>query len=352
MGILDTLRGGGREPSRATLALRGLLTVLTLVLVVGLLVLVGQGTFSEKLGASVVLDDAGGSLVVGSDVKYDGVVIGRVASLGEHSTGRAVEVRLDLDDETAADVPGNVVARVLPASVFGTSFLDLDLHERPHGRLRAGQQIAQDTSRETLEVQRLLDGIDDVVDSLGPAELATALEGVANALDGNGERMGRTIDRVHTYLRRLNPQLPLVRRNLELLATNLDAFQRYAPDLFMAAEDALVAANTLGRRQRDFRALVRSGSRTLDDTTSLLRTNQEQLAAALVRTSVVVDALYDGRSDIAQGVRALFELSQRLAAAMSSGIWVNVEGRLLLRREAEYRRQDCPTFSGVRGRGC
>lgn len=352
---LGILRAHGREPTRATLAARGAVLLLAVAAVVASLVLVGRGAFADTVDAVVVLDDAGGSLTAGSDVKYAGVIVGRVTGLERGARPGTVRIAVAIDPEAAGDVPGDVVARVLPASVFGTSFVDLV--GRRHGTgggdgLVAGQEIGQDTRRETLEIQTVLDGLDRVVGSLGPARLARTLDGAAAALDGNGDRLGDTLVRVERYLARLNPQLPLVRRNLDLLATNLEAFERYAPDLLRATDDALVAARTLARRESDFQALVRSGASTLGATDRLLRDNRRALADTLVRTAVVVDALYDERHDVVAGLLDTIGLADRFGDALSHGSYLRIDGNLVLTGRDKYSRDDCPRFGSHPGRGC
>ena len=355
MRLLEVFRAGGREPSRATLAARGSVFLAVLAVVVASLFLVGRGTFADTLPAVALLDDAGGSLTTGADVKYQGVIVGHVSGLTravEQDGAPGVEVALALDPDLAERVPGDVRARILPASVFGTSFVDLVSAGHRSGGVRAGQVIGQDSSRETLEVQNVLDGLDRVVGALGPARLAKALEGLAGALDGNGDQLGRTIVRVDRYLAKLNPQMPLVRRNLELLATNLEAFEDYAPDLFRATDDALVAARTLIVAEQDFAGLVTSGASTLRHTDRLLRDNRAALAATLVRTGVVVDALYDGRRDVVQGVLNVLRLAGRFSDALSHGHFLRIDGDLVLQGADPYGPAGCPSYGSLSGRGC
>ena len=352
--VLTLLRGRQRDPSRATLAARGALALGAVAVLVAGLVLAGSGAFSGRVPATVVLDDAGGSLVPGADVKYRGVVVGRVSALrpGDPGADRPVEVAVDLDPALAADVPSDVTARLLPASVFGTSFVDLVSAGAGDRGLVAGHRIAQDRRSQTLELQAVLDGLDRVVGALGPARLATALDGLSTALDGNGERLGRTIETLHRYLARLNPSMPAVRRNLALLATNLDAFAVYAPDLLDATDDALVAARTVVEHEGGFTGLVRSGGRTLGGSADLLTANERGLVDMLVRTAVVVDALYDGRRDVVDGLLSTLDLAEGFDEALSHGRYLRIVGDLQLQEEPGYGRTGCPSYAGHRGRGC
>lgn len=353
--LRNVLLGNGRPPTKDTLVLRGVAFLAAVALLVAGLAAIGRGALADRVEAVAVLDSAGGSLVKGADVKYDGVIVGQVTSLraGEGSAVRPpVLLDLHLDEAMADDVPENVTARILPASIFGTSFVDLVRPRQPVGRLEAGQEIAQDTSRETLELQTLLDGLDRVVTSLGPAELAGTLEGLAGALDGRGETLGQTMVRLESYLGKLNPSVPLIRENLWLLARNLEAFERYAPDLFAATDNALVAARTLVQLEDEFRALVTSGSRTLDRTTHLLNRNEQALVDTLLHTAAVVDVLYDGRSGVVGGLLEAIELVRRMVHATSFGRFLRVDGNTVVQSPPEYGPGDCPTYGGVRGRGC
>jgi virulence factor Mce-like protein len=338
---------------------RGLTALVTVTAVVASLYLYGQGTFSNDWEAAALVDDAGGSLVVGSDVKYDGVVVGKVAGLRfDPAVDGPGGTRIDLElrPGMAEEVPADVRARVLPASVFGTSFVDLVRAETQAassaGSLEPGAEIPQDRSRPTLELQDVLDGLDTVIDTLGPAELSSTLSALADAVDGNGEQLGRTIVRLEQYLVRLNPAMPAVRRNLELLATNLEAFEGYAPDLFTATENALVAARTLVDQEDDLRGLARQGAVTMTDVDRLLSANERQLVDMLVRTAVTVDSLYDGREQLTRGVLSFLDLSEAFSSALSEGRYLRIEGNLVLHEEPAYGPEDCPQFGSQRGRGC
>ncbi len=376
MGVLDPFRSVSREPSRATLMARGIAALVTIVVLVASLYLYGQGAFRNEWEAVALVDTAGGSLVVGSDVKYDGVVVGEVAALSfapaAQRSGTATEqgsgtrIELKLKPGLAEEVPADVRARVLPASVFGTSFVDLVRADAAPGTVQAaseegapqegtleeGAQIPQDTSRRTLELQDVLDGLDTVIDDLGPAQLAGSLEALAGALDGNGEQLGRTIEQITAYLGKLNPAMPSVRRNLELLATNLEAFQAHAPDLFAATDNALVAARTLVEQEDDLRELARSGADTMTDVDRLLTANEQRLVDALVRTAVTVDSVYDGRQQLTRGVLSFLDLAERMVPALSEGKYLKIDGNLVTGEEEPYGPEDCPQFGSQRGRGC
>ncbi|RYI98975.1 MAG: MCE family protein, partial [Actinomycetales bacterium] len=77
--------------SRGVLVRRGLVLLLLLALAGALLLAYARGTFSDDVTVHAQLDDVGGALVPGSDVKVDGNVVGRVSRIGASDGG----VRLD-----------------------------------------------------------------------------------------------------------------------------------------------------------------------------------------------------------------------------------------------------------------
>lgn len=340
-----------RDPSRATMIARGVVLIGLVTALVSVLTAVGRGTFEDRTVVSIRFDDIGGALISGNDVKVNGVIVGAVSRIVSAPAGNGVEVEVALDPQHAERIPADVTARILPATVFGTSFVDL-VPGGAGGTLRAGQQIAQDASAETLELQAILDGLDNVVSALGPAQLATALDNLAGALEGNGEQLGRTIDTLATYLTRLNPQMPLVRENLELLATNLDTLQAYGDDLFDAVDDAAVAAATLVDQEGELTEVVTGSTKLFNALGRLLADNEEGLVRALFATATAVDTLYEGREKLPQGLMSTFDFVRSFSSALDEGPYLKIRSLVQIPSRPTYTKADCPWYGDVPGRGC
>lgn len=214
--------------------------MLVFAALLGIVYVRASSTIGGDPEVSAVVRNAGGSLRPGSDVKISGVIIGRVTEITRAPDGD-VRVGMLVDQDDLDSVPANVVARILPATVFGTSFVDLVVYDGPSDdALEAGAVIPADTTQGTLELQQALDDIDRLVDALGPAELASAIGSAAIALDGRGEKIGEIIDTADTYLARLNPRMPLLRSDLRKLAADLQLIDEVAPDLLQATEDGQI----------------------------------------------------------------------------------------------------------------
>lgn len=355
MNIRDVLAGNGRPPTSKVLMVRGVIFAAVVALILAGLVAVSKGALADRISTTAVFQNAGGSLINGADVKYQGVNVGKLYQLREGEGGAAeggVEIDMYIEDKFAGDIPENVTARVMPQSIFGTSFVDLVPPAAPAGSLEEGSRIVQDTSRETLELQTILDGLDRVVASLGPAELAEMLGSLSGALDGKGSTLGLTLTRLDAFLAKLNPKLPLVTQNLDLLAGNLEALQQAAPDLFEATENVLVTARTLSANQENFHNLVSSATPFFKKTDKLLTENEQVLVNTLTHTAIVVDALYDERSDLVRGVLAIGTLARNFASIVKDNAMVRVDVTAVSPTPAGYGPGQCPSYYGLRGKGC
>ncbi len=296
---------------------------------------------------SAQLRNAGGSLRSGSDVKIAGVIVGKVTGIARGDDG-GVRVDMRLPDSDLSNIPDNVVARILPATVFGTSFVDLVVHESPSGEaLTAGAVIPADQTQDTLELQQALDDIDRLVKALGPAELASAIGSAAKALEGRGEQLGEIVDTLAAYLGRLNPQLPLVRSNVRQLATNLEVVDDIAPDLLDATEDGLVTLNTIVAQQAAIRAIIVGGTGLVRTSTTFLDENRADAVRVINDGATLLDALYDNRrAGISGAIGLNVLLGQKLTSILDHGFG-RTDAQLRSDAPPYYTAADRPRLNGA-----
>ncbi len=347
MGVFKSGRDG---PTRAELGVRGLMLLAVFGALVLLMSLSMRGAFADTSRVTTTLDTAGGSISSGSDVKMAGLVVGRVDSITGDQDG--VELALTMDNDQIDGIPSSVKARVLPASVFGTTYVDLVAQGRTEGRsLRAGDRIEQDTSVPTLELQQALDSVDRLVDALGPAELNATLTSLATALEGQGGQLGRTIEVVDRLLDKVIADMPLIREDLALLATNLETISRIAPDLLDATDDALVVGGHLVERKAELTRFLTGGLALVKDVDQLLSKNERALVKAVRQGAVVTDAVYDGRSGLSSGLLSVIAVAKKFPT-LGTGGKLRVKGRLIQPKRDPYTAADCPRYGRARGDNC
>lgn len=323
------------DPRRVDLALRGLIV---LAVVAALLELAYLRTTGGLGGDPVVfaqVRNAGGSLRSGSDVKISGVLVGKVRDISRGDDG-GVKVDLAMFEADLNDVPSNVQARILPATVFGTSFVDLVVYGKPaKAALEKGAEIPADKTQDTLELQQALDDIDRLVKALGPAELQSAISSAAMALDGRGDEIGHIVDVADRYLSRLTPRLTLARSDLRKLADNLELVDDVAPDLLDATRDGLVTLRTIVTQRASITAIITGGTTLARTADGFVSSNIARLTHVVDNGALLLDTLYENRRvGITGGLDTNIRVGDRLPTAIKEGF---------LRADAVFR-LDAPPY--------
>jgi phospholipid/cholesterol/gamma-HCH transport system substrate-binding protein len=342
---------------RHVLVRRGVVGAVFFLLLAAALTAVGKGQFSNEVHISALVDNAGGSLVPGSDVKSRGVILGRVDSieLAGGGDGRGARIHMTLEGDQAVRIPASTTARVLPAAVFGTAFVDLI--PGPGGApLRDGSVVVQATDGKTLELQDALDNTDRVLSAIDPAELASTLAAVGNALDGRGEQIGETVEATDSYLAKLEPQMPLVRDVLGRSATVLRILDDVAPAVLDGIDDSEGVMETIRHKRRAInKTLVRSDD-LVQTGDSFLQAQRAQLERVIHRLAFVLDALYDFRTGFPTGFKAFSDFAGIAGEGLTKGPWLDTDVFIKINGKEQYTAADCPRYgsgeSTARGDNC
>jgi len=338
---------------RPVLLRRAAAAVVVAIVLSSLVLAFGKGMFFDRVQVSAIVDDAGGALTTGSDVKSQGVIIGEVTSISTQGDG--VRIGLDLTGRHARDLPRDVKARVLPATVFGTTFVDLvptpDAETSAMG-LQADQVIEQDRSVDTVELQDALDSTDRVLSAIDPAELSTTLSRVAGALRGRGAELGGTLETLVGYLARLEPHLPLLQEDLRLLAIDLHVLADTAPDVLKALDDSLTTTRTIVDKRKEFTTSLTRAHGLVDTADKFLRDQQEQIIATLANSAVTFDALFDHRKGLAGGFQSFVTFAERASEGFSDGPYLHTDVYIKTGGDAPYSGADCPQFGSAKGDNC
>ena len=349
--MIDATLIDPRLDNRAVLLRYALVLLIVVALVATGLLAWGKGMFSDEVRVSAQVDDIGGALAAGADVKVQGVIVGRLASIESRDGG----VRLDLvlDAGAASEIPREVTARILPATVFGTSYVDLAVPDKTsEARLAADQVIQQDRRESTLELQDSLDSTYRVMTAVKPADLAVTLGAIAEAVDGRGEKLGATIETLNSFLKRLESQTPLLKEDLALLATNLETFADISPEVLDAVDSGLVTARTIVAKRAQLTSILAGGTALADEADRLLVEQEKPFVETIRQSAVVVDAVFDHRTGIASGFRNFVSFSRKGKGVFSAGPWMATDVIIKTGDDAPYTAADCPVFGPVRGDNC
>jgi phospholipid/cholesterol/gamma-HCH transport system substrate-binding protein len=256
--------------------LTGVAFLLVLCLLVWLSIAVYQKRFTDVAMVTLRTDSVGNEMHPHADVKMRGQVIGEVRDISADGSG--ARLRLAIRPGALKNVPANVTAQMLPTTLFGERYVALVPPPDPSPvALAAGSVIGQDRSANAIELERVLDNVLPLLTAVRPDKLSATLTAIAQALQGRGEELGQTLVRFDSYLRKTNPQLPALDRDITELVRVAQAYSQASPDILQALTDFTTTSRTIVDQRANLGALYDSVTDSSNDLTDFLRRNSPNL---------------------------------------------------------------------------
>jgi len=272
----------------------GLLFMVVVAALVALTVGLYQKAFTPVTMIGLDADRAGNQLTPGADVKVRGLLVGEVRSI--RSTGQGARLELALNPETAGQLPADLHALLLPKTLFGEKFVALQIRDEPSSRrLHAGDVISQDRTATGLETETALNDLYPLLVSLQPHDLSLALNALSGALRGRGDAFGANAVRTAAYLRRLNPELPTLRADMERLGQVTQGYADATPDLLRVLDNFAANSRNLEQEKGSLDNFLTTGSTFSASAESILRQNSDRFVS-LARDSLPSLQVYAERA--------------------------------------------------------
>lgn len=250
--------------------------------------------FADEIAVRVQAQAAAQQLNVGGDVRMNGAIVGRVSRVSRSAKGGA-EIELQIDRTSARRIPSDVVARILPTTLFGQKYVELrsstPAAQRP---LQDDAVIEEDRSSEAVELSDVLDDIYPVLNAVQPDRLAATLGALSTSLDGRGEEMHHGMEETATYLRELNSRTALLERDLTLFDRVSGQYATNAPTFLSLLGRSTTVSESLTSKQDAIAQFVESVTGAATSGEQLLRANRENLVetARLARPTLELLAEY------------------------------------------------------------
>jgi phospholipid/cholesterol/gamma-HCH transport system substrate-binding protein len=236
----------------------GLIVFLIAALVLWLVFLQYSGDFTDKTKLTMLSDRAGLVMDPGSKVTYNGVQIGRVDKVDEiERDGKpAVKFSLDVYPKYLHLIPANVDARIVATTVFGEKYVSMTAPENPLPQRITPSNVI-DARSVTTEINTLFQTITSIAEKVDPVKVNLTLSAAAQALSGLGDKFGQSIINGSAALDEVNPRMPIIRHDIQQLATLSDTYAAAAPDLVNFLNNAATTAHTIHAQEKDLdRALL------------------------------------------------------------------------------------------------
>jgi phospholipid/cholesterol/gamma-HCH transport system substrate-binding protein len=230
--------------------LAGLVLALIFIAAIVLAFMQFRGDFLKREKLTMISSRAGLSMDPGAKVTYNGVEIGRVGQVEQVNVGDQprAKIILDVDPKYLKLIPKNVDANITATTVFGNKYISFTSPKDPTPQ-RITKSDVIDVTSVTTEFNTLFETIVDVSEQVDPIKLNQTLSATAQALGGLGDRFGQAIVHGNEILADVNPQMPQIRKDNQLLADLGDTYANAAPDLFDGLQNAVTTARTLNEQR-------------------------------------------------------------------------------------------------------
>jgi phospholipid/cholesterol/gamma-HCH transport system substrate-binding protein len=236
----------------------GMVVFLIAALVLWLVYQFYSGDFVDKTKLTMLSDRAGLVMDPGSKVTYNGVQIGRVADITEfRQDGKpAAKFTLDVYPKYMHLIPANVDARIVATTVFGEKYVSMTAPEHPLPQRITPKNVI-DARSVTTEINTLFQTITSIAQKVDPVKVNLTLSAAAQALSGLGDKFGQSLINGSATLDDVNPRMPIIRHDIQQLATLGDTYANAAPDLLEFLNNAATTAHTIHAQEKDLdRALL------------------------------------------------------------------------------------------------
>lgn len=279
--------------------LQGVAFLAVVFLLLGLTVAIYNKALPGQGGETVTLDvdRIGNQLVVPADVKLDGIIVGRVSDA--QTDGEKTTLTLKLDSSRMKDIPADVVARILPKTLFGEKYVQLvaPLSTDVSDHLQPGATITEDHSSTAIELQTVFNHLVPLLKTLKPAELSIALSNLAGALRDRGDALGKNLELVNTYFTKFNQDLPNFNHDISAFADFASNYADATPDLLATLRNFSINARTFTVKKDTYAQFLLGTQAFAREATTVFGDNADRLIT-LAKVSKPVLDVYATYADV------------------------------------------------------
>ncbi|MFD6896231.1 MCE family protein [Rhodococcus sp. NPDC060086] len=338
-------------PSKGLLAVIGAVASVVLLVAGGLLVASGSGSLSRDPQVTATVPAEAGLIQGAAGVQYQGVHIGSVVGLDAGVTSSRLTMQLGKDK--IAEIPASVMVRIVPRTLFGDVFIELVPPENPEigPRLSGGAEVTVDTSDEAVQLANLYYRAADLLEQLRPEQLATALDAVSQALEGRGEPLGATIDRMAALTEDLGPLVDAGIAAAPQMAAVAESMSAATDDVITVMQNASELSRIALANEDGIARLLSGGAVLGAQGADVLSANTDNMIAVVRNGAPVVGAFAGNTEGLDETFEYLGIFGEAGARVFSTGRF-NITAIADFADPMPYTSADCPRYPGMAGSNC
>ncbi|MFD6859825.1 MCE family protein [Rhodococcus sp. NPDC060090] len=338
-------------PSKGLLAVIGAVASVVLLVAGGLLVASGSGSLSRDPQVTATVPAEAGLIQGAAGVQYQGVHVGSVVGIDAGVTSSRLTMQLGKDK--IVEIPASVMVRIVPRTLFGDVFIELVPPENPEigPRLSGGAEVAVDTSDEAVQLANLYYRAADLLEQLRPEQLATALDAVSQALEGRGESLGATIDRMAALTADLGPLVDAGIAAAPQMAAVAESMSAATDDVITVMQNASELSRIALANEDGIARLLSGGAVLGAQGADVLSANTDNMIAVVRNGAPVVGAFAGNTEGLDETFEYLGIFGEAGARVFSTGRF-NITAIADFADPMPYTSADCPRYPGMEGSNC
>lgn len=352
---------------RRTLVVRGVVFTVVAVVVGVLLVGRGAGLFDRGATVSAVLPAAAGRIPVNAPVHHLGVKVGDVRASEGASRGDGdddepgTRIEMLIAPEHAEHIPGNMVVRAVPRTLFGDVRLDLvpaggsggpgTSAPAGSGPLTDGDQLLADRSEEAVLLYDVFTRASELLVSIEPERLQVTLTALAQALDGRGEMLGRTIEDADRAGEALDPALENAAAASGGIALLTEDLASASPEIVETLEEATRLSRVVLDRPGSLGKLLDAGLSVGVSGVHMADRTVPGAIRLVHDTGVVFDYTARNPHGVLRTLEAMRPMGEAGAAAFATGKF-DITAVPSFADPMPYGPEDCPRYPELAGSTC
>jgi len=327
------------------LVVAGVAFLTTIALLIGLSIAVYRKAFADVTMITVKADRAGLQLAKFGDVRVNGALVGAVRKVSED--GEEASIQVALSPAAAQEIPDNVEVQILPTTLFGQKYLAFVDPDHPSSSsLQEGDVIPSDRVETNVELQKILANLFPLLRAVRPADLNATLNALATALNGRGEELGETLEKLDSYLGAIDNHLPTLRKDLILLADVSDTYADAAPDLIGILRNATTTSQTILEKRQQLDVFFSDIAGLANTSTDILSENATNLIRVGEVTEPVLQLLATYSPEFPCLIKGSANYRPRLASVFQ-GNMIRQHFVFNTPQYREYDRRDTPVYGEV-----
>ena len=168
--------------------------------------------------------------------------------------GEGATLTLAIDPDKADIIPANATAQIVPKTLFGEKYVDLQVPDSPSAETISADSVIEE-SEVAIEVEKVLSDIYPLLRTVRPADINYTLTAMATALEGRGESIGENLVILDDYLRRTNPKIPLLVDDLRKLGSVSEVYRDVVPEIANLLRNSVTTGETFVAKEQKIQAL-------------------------------------------------------------------------------------------------